>query len=173
LLFPPDPILAYAGILPPLRTPHHPLERRSLQLKLGEFREGVVIGKRSGGVDIDIGVERSAFLQQRLSRGSRVTVEVMRVSHEDIRVRRVESSEIGIYWGFRVSNANPTLGEAIGKKVFDLVVTTSRLGKPLTEGFEEIRERWRSSQNALIAFGSPREGLDKIMGKEGLDRDGT
>ncbi len=168
LLFPSDPVLAYAGILPPLRTPHHPLEKRSSQLKLGEFREGVVTGKRSGGVDIEIGVERPAFLQQPLSQFSRVTVEITRVGHEGVRVRRVELSEIGIYWGFRVSDVNPTLGEVIGKRFFDLVVTTSRLGKPLTEGFEEIRERWRRSQNALIAFGSPREGLNKIMDKEGL-----
>lgn len=171
LLFPSDPILAYAGILPPLRTPHHPLEKRSSKLKLGEFREGVVTGKRRGGAEIEIGVERPAFLQQPLSRGSRVTVAITRIGHQGVRVRRVELSEIGVYWGFRVSYVNPTLGEAIGKSLFDLVVTTSRLGKPLTKGFEEIRERWRRSQNALIAFGSPREGLNKIMAKEGLDLD--
>ncbi len=171
LLFPSDPVLAYAGILPPLRTPHHPLEKRSSQLKLGEFREGVVTGKRNGGVDVEIGVEIPAFLQQPLSRGSRVTVAITRVSHEGVRVRRVELSEIRLYWGFRVSYVNPTLGEVIRKSLFDLVVTTSRWGKSLTEGFEEIRERWRCSQNALIAFGSPKEGLNKIMAKEGVDLD--
>ncbi|RLI34567.1 hypothetical protein DRO55_06340, partial [Candidatus Bathyarchaeota archaeon] len=41
-LFKIKPELRYAGILPPLRTPHHPLTDKVKKLKVGEFREGVV-----------------------------------------------------------------------------------------------------------------------------------
>ena len=40
-----EPRLQYAGILPPLRTPHHPLNRKSRKLKVGEYREGVTVSK--------------------------------------------------------------------------------------------------------------------------------
>ena len=171
LLFPTDPILRYAGILPPLRTPHHPLEKRSSRLRPGEFRDGVVIGRSGGGVDVEIGVERPAILSQNLPRGTRLTVDVVEVSGEAIRVRRVEPSEIRIYWGYRVRNSNPTLGEIVKKGIFDLVVMTSRMGKPLTEAIEDIKARWRDAQNILVAFGSPREGLKNILDREGLDID--
>jgi len=171
LLFPPDPLLRYAGVLPPLRTPHHPLEKRSWRLKPGEFREGVVTRRRSEGVEVEVGVERPAILPESLPRGTRLTVEVTEVSREAIRVRRVEPTEIGLYWGYRVSDSNPTLGEATKKGFFDLVVMTSRWGKPLTEAIGDIKERWRDAQKALVAFGSPREGLREILAREGLDID--
>ena len=41
-LFKIDPRLKYAGILPPLRTPHHPLNSKKANLKIGEYREGVI-----------------------------------------------------------------------------------------------------------------------------------
>lgn len=96
-------------------------------------------------------------------------MQVTGISREGIHVRRVDQAEIGIYWGFRVSEADPTLGEIIKKDFFDLVFMTSRSGKPLTEAIENMRERWREAQNALIVFGSPREGLKKILAQEGLD----
>jgi len=168
LLFPADPLLQYAGILPPLRTPHHPLEKHSDHLRSREFREGVVVGKIGTRESIEIGVERPAVLPESLPEKTRVTVQVDAISKESIRVRRVDSSEIGIYWGFQVSDSKRTLSNAIRKGLFDLTVATSRSGKPLTEAIEEIRERCRSAQRILVAFGSPREGLDKILAKEGL-----
>jgi hypothetical protein len=171
LLFPANPMLRYAGVLPPLRTPHHPLEKRSWRLKPGEFREGVVTRRRGEGVDIEIGTERPAILPESLQRGTRLTVEVVDVSRRGIRVRRVDPSEIGIYWGYRVSDSNPTLGEVTKKGFFDLVIMTSRWGKPLTEAIEDIKARWREAQNALIAFGSPKEGVREMMAQEGMDVD--
>ena len=171
LLFPTSPLLQYAGVLPPLRTPHHPLERHSNRITVGEFREGVVVARRSGGVAIEIGVEQPAILPQRLPNGMRVTVQVVRVSDGNIRVRLADLSEISIYWGYRVRDSNPTLGEITGKGFFDLVVLTSRMGKPLTEAVGDIKARWRGAQNVLIVFGSPREGLDKILSREGLKTD--
>jgi len=168
LLFPTDPLLRYAGILPPLRTPHHPLEKQSASLRSGEFREGVVLGKIGTRASIEIGVERPGILSELLPEQTRVTVKIEGISKEIISVRRADPSEIGIYWGFHVSDSNLALGDSIKKGLFDLVIATSRSGKPLTESIVEIRERCRSAQRILIAFGSPRDGLENILAREEL-----
>src|SRR4030042_586739 len=64
-LFKLEPRLQYAGILPPLRTPHHPLNRKITNLKVGEYREGVVLSKTREGTLIDIGVERPAIMREK------------------------------------------------------------------------------------------------------------
>ena len=56
--------LQYAGILPPLRTPHHPLNRKARKLKVGEYREGVTLSRTKEGVLVDIGVERPALMRE-------------------------------------------------------------------------------------------------------------
>ena len=59
-LFKLEPRLQFAGILPPLRTPHHPLNKN---LKAGQYREGVVLSKTNEGVLVDIGIEHPALLR--------------------------------------------------------------------------------------------------------------
>ena len=44
-LFKIEPSLQFAGILPPLRTPHHPLSGKTRDLKVGEYREGLVLSE--------------------------------------------------------------------------------------------------------------------------------
>src|SRR3990170_101807 len=53
-LFRIQPELEYAGVLPPLRTPHHPLANRTADLKIGEFREGAVIGYSKEDTLVDV-----------------------------------------------------------------------------------------------------------------------
>ena len=49
-LFKLDPDLQYAGILPPLRTPHHPVSGKTKHLKVGEYREGLVLSEVKEGL---------------------------------------------------------------------------------------------------------------------------
>ena len=51
------PELQYAGTLPPLRTPHHQLEAHAANLRVGEFREGILSDQQGVNV-VDIGVEK-------------------------------------------------------------------------------------------------------------------
>ena len=44
-LFKLEPSLQFAGILPPLRTPHHPVSGKTRDLKVGEYREGLVLSQ--------------------------------------------------------------------------------------------------------------------------------
>ena len=64
LLFPRERDLRYAGILPPLRTPHHPLGDE--MMKLGDYREAVVIRIDKHGSILEIGLREEGITSERL-----------------------------------------------------------------------------------------------------------
>ncbi len=170
-LFPMMPELQYASILPPLRTPHHPLAKRIADLREGEYREGVVV--RAGReAMVDIGVERPIPLNAgNASLGQRVTVKVSK-DKSRVNLERVDKSEIsGVYWGYRVAAPKQTLTQIMRNANFDIILLTSRYGKPITEIDEQLRSEWRKANKALIAFGSPKQGLREILQHEGTEID--
>ena len=166
-LFPLQKSLQYVGVLPPLRTPHHPLCKRVADLRVGHFREGVVVRSNKARSLVDVGVERPAVLRgKRLPPKSRVTTKIISVNHGAPEISLVKGEEINIYWGFGVSVSNLTLGRLIQRGRYDLVIMTSRHGQPVTEVLEEVEERWRTARSVVVAFGSPREGLRDILRRE-------
>ena len=97
-LFKIDPRLKYAGILPPLRTPHHPLNSKTANLKVGEYREGVVLPATKEGLFVDIGVEHPALLRERqYAVGKRLSVQLIKTG-EQSEVQAV-NGEVPSYWG--------------------------------------------------------------------------
>ena len=167
-LFTKRPELRYAGVLPPLRTPHHPLEKQSNQLRRGEFREGIVMGEDEGEFLVDIGVERPLRATGRApSLGSRATVKVLETA-PGLVGRFVGRGEVDLYWGYGVHVSRRSLGQLALSGVFDLTVATSRMGQPYSRIFEQLRERWADAKNILVAFGSPRKGISEILTSERL-----
>ena len=82
-LFKLEPQLQFAGILPPLRTPHHPLNNKAANLKVGENREGVVVSGTRDGALVDIGVEKPVLMREtRAAVGGRLTVRVVKVGEQ-------------------------------------------------------------------------------------------
>jgi len=165
------PELQYAGTLPPLRTPHHPTASKTTDLKLGEFREGVVISISKEDSLVDIGVGQPALLQRtRLKPDSRVTLKITELGKQP-RAVLADPKEVKTYWGYRVSVSDIQLGQLLKTKQFDLVIATSRKGKPITEVLDNLAPRWRSSNKALVAFGAPTQGLYEIAEREHLRLD--
>jgi len=163
------PELRYVGILPPLRTPHHPIESRMRDLKVGEFREGVVISENRNGVLVDVGVEKPIpILGVRIPVGKRVTVKIVSVGDE-LKAVLASRDEIPIYWGYNVKISKAPLGKMIREGSFDLIIATSRRGEQLMKVKDLILERWRKSRTVLIAFGSPTQGLQEIVRQEGME----
>ena len=166
-LFPRRPELRYVGLLPPLRTPHHPLESRSAKLVKGEFREGVVLAEAEGEFLVDVGVERPLRATGRApSVGGRTTVRVTETRPE-LRGRFVGRGEVDSYWGYGVHVSGLGLGKLAMSDEFDLTVATSRLGVPYPRVEEQLRGRWAGARKVLVAFGSPRKGLKEILAREG------
>ena len=170
-LFKIRPELQYAGALPPLRTPHHPLSDRTENLKIGEHREGVVTSVVKGGSLVDIGIERPLFVSEpRLPLNDRVTVRVTELGTHPKAVL-TNRGEIKNYWGYRVTPSEVPLGQLLENRSFDLVVATSRRGRPLKEVTNELGRRWKSSDRILVAFGAPTQGLYEIAARERVTLD--
>jgi predicted SPOUT superfamily RNA methylase MTH1 len=166
-----DPRLQYAGILPPLRTTHHPLNRKARKLKVGEYREGVTLSRTKEGVLVDIGVERPALMREtQWALGKRLTLQVVAVD-ERVEVQAVSRDAVSGYWGYKVKLENRSFGSLVEKGNFDLTIATSKLGVKFLDVAEKIGEQWRKADYTLVAFGAPARGLHEIVGDEGLGLD--
>ncbi|MGQ9544530.1 MAG: putative RNA uridine N3 methyltransferase [Candidatus Bathycorpusculaceae bacterium] len=166
-LFKLKPELRYAGILPPLRTPHHPLNRKIENLRVGEYREGVTFSKTMEGTLVDIGVERPALIvNKQLPLEKRVTLKISRVERR-VEVELIDRNEILEYWGYKVTIEPKSLGALLKRGGFDLKIATSKYGAPLAEVAEMLSKRWKSADKILLAFGSPTQGLYEIAKNEG------
>jgi predicted SPOUT superfamily RNA methylase MTH1 len=160
------PELQYAGTLPPLRTPHHPLADRVKDLKVGEFREGVVVGFSKEGLLVDVGVEQPALVVGiKLKTNTRVTVKIMELDKQ-LKAILADRKEIGAYWGYQVTVSDVLFGHMVKKRAFDFVVATSRKGKPIDAVRDEMAKSWRQSRKTLVAFGAPTQGLFEIVAHE-------
>lgn len=160
------PELQYAGTLPPLRTAHHPTANRIESLKLGEFREGVVLSTTSESSLIDIGVEKPALvLGSRLKTDSRVTVKITERGPQ-LKAVLADAKATGTYWGYKVSVSKAPIGQFLETGQFDLKIATSRRGKPATDVMDDLREKWKNSSKTLVAFGAPTQGLYEIVNRE-------
>jgi len=170
-LFKIEPELRYAGILPPLRTPHHPLSDRIKDLSVGEYREGVVTALTKSGSLVDIGVERPVLVPDvRLQPNNRVTVKITKLEETPLAML-ANPDEIKAYWGYRVTVSDVPFGQLVKSRLFDLVVATSRLGVPFDRVRDELVGRWKKSRTVLVAFGAPTQGLYEILAHERIRLD--
>jgi len=167
-LFKLEPDLQYAGILPPLRTPHHPLSGKTKHLKVGEYREGLVLSESKDGLSVDIGVQQPALLRQRqYSIGERLTTQVVSIS-EVVEVQAVCRDEVPQYWGYTVKVEKRSLGQIMQSPDFELKISTARIANTFCEVQKQIGQRWAESSHVLMAFGAPARGLHEIVADENL-----
>jgi hypothetical protein len=163
-----EPCLQYAGILPPLRTPHHPVSGKTRDLHVGEYREGLVLSKTKEGLLVDVGVEKPAILREpQNDLGDRLTLQVVNVG-DHVEVQTADRSDIDAYWGFIVRAENRSFGQLIAKGEFDLKIATARLGADFGEVADKLGAKWSGSERILVAFGAPSRGLHEIARLEGL-----
>lgn len=159
--------LKYAGILSPLRTPHHPIHKHIKDLKPGNYREGVVMKTDKSHSYVNIGVEKLAILRETLlPPKSRITTKILDIHKKYPEISLVKKEEINIYWGYNVTVSTLPLRKMIEKERYDLTIMTSRYGKLFTDSIEEIKKKWKKAKKVLVVFGSPKEGLIKILKRE-------
>jgi predicted SPOUT superfamily RNA methylase MTH1 len=170
-LFKLDPRLQFAGILPPLRTPHHPLNRKSGHLKVGEYREGVTLSRPKEGVLVDIGVEQPALLREtQWALGKRLTLQIV-TTGERVEVQTLSKDEIPYYWGYTVTVENQSFGNLVENGRFDLTIATSKIGTKFMDVAKKVAEKWKKSNRTLVAFGAPTRGLHEIARDGGAKLD--
>ena len=171
-LFKIEPDLEYAGILPPMRTPHHPLSGKTKHLQVGEYREGVVLSETKEGLVVDIGVQQPALLRQnQFAVGDRLTLQVINIG-KLIEVQTANREDIPVYWGYRVRVETRSFAKMVSDGDFDLRIATARIGDSFVDVAGKIGERWRGGERVLVAFGAPSRGLYEIAQDGGAKLEG-
>jgi predicted SPOUT superfamily RNA methylase MTH1 len=168
-LFPRERALRYVGILPPLRTPHHPTSSKVSTLKVGEFRVGLVVDEvgSDNGAWVDIGVECPLPLKtaSRYEVGQRLNVRVF--SLKPLAAEPVDRSEIPHYWGYE-TEVIPNLDEHV-RSSDRLVVATSRQGTTATPDLLGQTARQGRKRGLEVVFGSPARGVDAFLSSETME----
>ena len=171
-LFKIEPDLQFAGILPPLRTPHHPVSGKLSDVKVGEYREGLVLSKTKEGLLVDIGVEQNAVLREtQYAIGDRLTLQIVNAGTQ-VEVQVVNREDVPAYWGFRVRVEKQLFRQFVKDQALDLVIATAKRGDKFTNVVAEIEKKWSSAQHVLVAFGPPSRGLHEIAKEEGAKLEG-
>jgi len=133
--------LQFAGILPPLRTPHHTTSYTLDEIKEGEYRDGVVIKHTDDGYLVDIGINAPLGISKK--------------------------ARLDEYWGYELRGSKGRLSDLVHSPEWDLTIATSKLGENFVDVAEEIEDRWEKAYKTLIVFGSYKEGVGKIMERQG------
>ncbi len=159
--------LKYAGVVPPLRTPHHPLKKRISELREGEYREGLIKDISSKrGMSIDIGLDRRASAVKQPNTkykvGGRVTTRI--ISNNPLKVELVPRSEVPDYWGYEVRIV-PSMSGMLKKRGSSTIVFTSRKGKEVS--IRDLGQISSKSNGIVFVFGSPARGVEEILSGEG------
>ena len=167
-LFELKPELQCAGILPPLRTPHHPLLGKFKDLRVGDYRDGVTISKTRDGTLVDIGSERPVLLKNaQFPLNKRITLKIVHINGEKVEVESVDRYDVPMYWGYTVTVECSPLSKFLKSGNFDLTIGTSRFAPRFQDIKEQLGERWKKASNILVLFGAPAKGLHEIAEAEG------
>ena len=160
--------LRYAGLLPPLRTPHHKLVKKPSEIKVGEYREGFVI-RKEGVLHVDVGLPILIPLEGCGSEGSRVTLR-FKSTYPHLKCESVMREDVDGYWGYEVKESD-SLIRLLKNTNPEVVIFTSCKGKPIENIWQDLLSVIKSSQSIMLIFGSPRAGVYEILSKEGLRPD--
>ena len=161
-LFGINPLLRFTGILPPLQIPSHDVGQSNGDVKVGDLREGVVIGRQGQYLRVDLGLGRSALCIGQLPNGSRLTVRLSKLG-ADLQGDLVDRSQIDIYWGYQV-NARKSKLETLLQERYALKIGTSHFGSNLMDCWSNIVGSIRKGGSVLVVFGSPKQGIQNILG---------
>jgi len=166
-MFPLSSEMRYVGVLPPLRTPHHPLETRG---RVGStvYREALVLHSDKDSTTVDIGRAGPVRVKGRgLQAGSRITLKIEKVAEQE-RFSVVSREDVPFYWGYEVFLSGKTLGETVRRRHNELIIMTSKYGRPILEELTILRKRMKAASRIMVVFGSPREGVREILAREQL-----
>ncbi|MDL2246184.1 RNA-binding protein [Methanobrevibacter sp. OttesenSCG-928-K11] len=152
--YPIKELLKHVGILPPLRTPHHPTDDEP---KVGDYRQGFTVKRNKKGTFVDIGMENLAFCKEQLTVNKIFSFKVTKIAKEVI-VTPDEPDDV--YWGYNVISTNKSLKNSLKLINPDFVVSTTRYGNLINSIFDELNYKVDKSQSIAILFGGPYSSIE-------------
>ncbi len=163
LLYPKMELLQFAGMLPPIQSPHHKKFRRASEIQGEEARTGVLLRNRGTWV-VDVGLDRSVpFVgHTKISRKAnfKLTVKKGQLVAEEINGKVGESE----YWGYNVISIH-TLSD-IARSLSDVkFLITSRRGNSISHIIPSLAKNFKHTSELVLIFGSPRNDVWEIVNK--------
>ena len=152
--------LKHVGILPPLRTPHHPTDS---DVKVGEFRPGFTVKRNKKGTFVDIGMNQSenlAFCKEQLSVNKVFSFKVTKVAKEVI---GTPDEPDDICWGYKTLSTHKSLKNSLKLVSPDFVVETTRYADTIDSIFNEFKEKLDSVDKLAIVFGGPYSSITEEL----------
>jgi predicted SPOUT superfamily RNA methylase MTH1 len=164
IVFPMMHQLQYAGILHPIKAPHHRVVDDIKKIKAGDIRTGVVV-KVKGQLFVEVGLGSLVPFMGDGFEGKKVNVRFTE-SYPNLKAVQAIEEDIFDYWGYEVKEV-PSISKLLTSVEKTDIIITSRKGRHFKNIEAQLAEHAKSVQNILVAFGSPKYGLHEILAKEG------
>jgi methyltransferase len=164
ILFPMMQQLQYAGILHPIKAPHHRVVEDIKKIKAGDIRTGVVV-KVKGQLFVEVGLGSLVPFLGEGFEGKKVNVRFTE-SYPNLKAVQAVEEDLFDYWGYEVKEV-PSISKLLTSVEKTDIIITSRKGRHFKNIEAKLAEHTTSVQNILVAFGSPKHGLHDILTKEG------
>ena len=162
--FPIKSELKHVGILPPLRTPHHPLNS---QPDVGDYRQGFTVKRNKKGTFVDIGMDNLAFCKEQLSVKKIFDFKITKIAKKEVIVTPDKPDDI--YWGYNVISSNKSLKNSLKLIKPTLVIETTRYGDYIDSIFDELTCKVKESKNIAILFGGPYSSIQDDVSNNNWD----
>ena len=154
--FPIKAELKHVGILPPLRTPHHPVNS---QPDVGDYRQGFTVKRNKKGTFVDIGMDKLAFCKEQLSVKKIFDFKITKIAKKEVIVTPDKPDDV--YWGYNVISSNKSLKNSLKLIKPDLVVETTRYGDYIDSIFDELKHKVDECNSIAILFGGPYSSIQE------------
>lgn len=163
-VFPIRSELKHVGILPPLRTPHHPINS---QPDVGDYRQGFTVKRNKKGTYVDIGMDKLAFCKEQLSVKRIFDFKITKIAKKEVIVTPDKPDDI--YWGYNVISSTKSLKNSLKLIKPDLVVETTRYGDYINSIFDELKSKLDESKSIAILFGGPYSSIQEDVSNPNWD----
>jgi predicted SPOUT superfamily RNA methylase MTH1 len=164
MLFPMMHQLQYAGILHPIKAPHHRVSEDIKKVKAGDIRTGIIV-KVKGKLFVEVGLGSLVPFVGEGHEGEKANVRFTS-SYPNLKAVEASEQEIHDYWGYDVKDV-PSISKLLTSVERTAVIITSRKGRYFKNIEAALAEHAKNVHHILVAFGAPKHGLQEILAKEG------
>ena len=159
--------LEYAGLLHPIKAPHHKERVDIKKIKSGDIRVGV-IENVNGRLFVEAGLDALIPYKGLGYTGKKINIKFVspypNLTAQDAREEDIRSS----YWGYKVKEVH-SLCELFKSLQNKEILITSREGAFFRNKEDKLLQRLKSNNNLLVIFGSPKKGVEEILNSEGMN----
>jgi hypothetical protein len=164
ILYPKMNQLEYAGLLHPIKSPHHKPSEDIKRVRIGDVRTGVLV-KVKGQLFVEAGLGMLIPFDGQGFEGKKINVKFVS-THPRLRAVEAHADDISDYWGYEVKEVESITKLVSGAESTEKIVT-SRKGSQFRNVEKQLVARTKQVRTVLVVFGAPRHGVHELIAKEG------